>query len=179
VAFWDWLSGKDKRAREAKHRAETLRRQREAEAARRQRERQAWFGLHRRNAPPLVADSEDTRHRDLVHTDAAFDDDEMAAFLLGIRVSCRSSWIAAAEWDEASSTLILNLAKNGHDYRFRPTDYNAAVDFARAYSKGHWYWIEWRGHLGHDTPAALEPTDLPNRVTVRRGTYPLRPDEVS
>jgi hypothetical protein len=100
----------------------------------------------------------------LVHTDAAFDEDELASFLLGIAVQCRSSWIDWALWNEGASELVLTVKKSGRAYTFPGQDYEAALDFAKAYSKGHFYWIELAQRFGTKGPVALEPEDVPGRA---------------
>jgi hypothetical protein len=97
----------------------------------------------------------------LTHTDAKFDEEETANFLLGMEVECRSTWIAAARWTEEASAMVLTVKKTGKGYTFPGIDYDAAKDFAEAYSKGSWYWIEWVGKYGTNGPVALEPEDVP------------------
>lgn len=99
-----------------------------------------------------------------IQTNAAFTESEMSNFLLGHKVACRSSWVNTAQWNENTETLTLNLGtERKKDYDF-PADEDIAVEFAEAFSKGFWYWNEWRGKYGITKPVALESAHLPHRV---------------
>jgi hypothetical protein len=99
-----------------------------------------------------------------MQTNAAFSPGEMSNFLLGYRVACRSSWVNAAQWNEDSSNLTLNLGTAAKDYDFPDIDEDGAVEFAESFSKGFWYWSVWVGKYGREKPVALEPSGLPYRV---------------
>jgi hypothetical protein len=53
----------------------------------------------------------------------------------------------------------LQVEKSGRWYTSPGIDWPAAQDFARAFSKGFWYWSEWMGHRDAGT-VALEPGDM-------------------
>ncbi len=96
-------------------------------------------------------------------TNAAFSDREMSEFLLGHRVSCRSSWVNAAQWNEDAAVLTLNLGETKpKDYDFPNIDEDGAEEFATSYSKGAWYHEVWLGRYGDIV--RLEPSHLPNRA---------------
>lgn len=86
------------------------------------------------------------------HGDGRFDADEHAAFLLGVRVPCRSSWVDAARWDEATQTLTLTIG--GKDYDFPGIDEGRADEFVAFPSKGQWFWHVWVLQMGRGSPAA-------------------------
>lgn len=107
-----------------------------------------------------------SKHGYITHVDAAFDDEENAAFVLGIKVTARSTWIDAAQWDEGNSVLTLTI--DGKEYTFPGVDYTGAVVFSRYNSKGKWYWEQWRSKSGENEFLPLEPAykpmfRLPNR----------------
>jgi hypothetical protein len=160
MGLWDWLTGGAARRRKQ---AEAERAQRKA--ARRAREAGAKASREARNRRQAG-----TRPGGTVHLDAAFDDDEMSDFLLGLAVECRSTWIEQAQWNQQDSVLTLRLRRNGRDYRFPGIGYPEAVHFGQAYSKGHWYWSDWRGHIGVNSPFTLEPALEPG-MAHRTGGY--------
>ncbi len=80
------------------------------------------------------------------HIDAAFNGDELASFLLGLTVPCRSSWIDSARWDEDASNMTLTVDGKGYD--FPGITYDEAQVFAHYPSKGIWFHQIYKGRLG-------------------------------
>lgn len=76
---------------------------------------------------------------------ASFNEEEEAAFLLGVRVPCVSSNVAAAwyEPDQENGTLYIEFDGKGSPntvYWWYGQSYDVARSFARAGSKGRWCW---------------------------------------
>jgi hypothetical protein len=78
-----------------------------------------------------------------LRTDAAFGEGEEFAFLLGEKVATKG-WIVAAQWDEASQVMQLWTETHG-PYDFPNIDLDAARVFAKADSKGGWFWGVYKG----------------------------------
>ncbi len=85
------------------------------------------------------------------HIDAAFVGDELASFLLGLTVTCRSTWIESARWQEEQAVMTLTVDGKGYD--FPGITYEEAHVFAHYPSKGVWFWQIYRGRLRGATAA--------------------------
>lgn len=70
-------------------------------------------------------------------SNGSFGQEELAAFLAGEIVPCRSSNVTAAQWSRDTGTLILEF-QGGEQYAYRPVDRFLAESFAYAPSKGGW-----------------------------------------
>jgi hypothetical protein len=81
-----------------------------------------------------------------LHTDAAFTAGEEFAFLLGEQISTPSSWITFAQWFPESDVMRLWVINQDYGpYDFPNVTIDDARVFAKADSKGAWYWGVWRG----------------------------------
>ena len=78
-----------------------------------------------------------------IHTDAAFNASEEFALLLGEKIPC-PHWITAARWDGQTEIMTLWCGPYG-PYDFPGIDIEAARVFAKADSKGGWYWGVYKG----------------------------------
>jgi hypothetical protein len=77
-------------------------------------------------------------------TDAAFDAGQEFAFLLGEKIDTTSSWITAAQWHADSMVMQLWTQTHG-PYDFPGMNLEDARVFAKADSKGAWFWGVYAG----------------------------------
>ena len=90
------------------------------------------------------------QHRQpLRSTNGAFDDDETAAFLLGVTIPVRSSNMKAAWYDDEEGRLYAQF-RNDSVYSIE-ADEHLLESFARASSKGGW----WHDHVTRTGKEAL------------------------
>ena len=77
-----------------------------------------------------------------------FDEEQTAAFLLGVRTECTSSNVAAAwyEADQENGTMFIEFDGKGKPntvYWWHNQPYDVATSFANASSKGVWVWSQY------------------------------------
>ncbi len=144
MSFWGWLTGRGKgkpNSLAAQSKLATA-----ARAAPGQVARGAGARMPRAHPTRPARTVIPSNLNNPTHIDAGFDGEELAGFLLGLTIPCRSSWIDSARWDEDASNMTLTVDGKGYD--FPGIGYEEAQVFAHYPSKGKWFWGVYRGRLG-------------------------------